>query len=59
MYRRETADDWRVFAELASREQNPGKLMELADKLRFALDEQMPVAGIRREKPVSDPLASL
>ncbi len=33
-------EKWRTYAELASKEEDPSKLMELAEKLRLALDRE-------------------
>ena len=33
-------EKWCTYAELASKEENPSKLMELAEKLRLALDRE-------------------
>ncbi len=34
-------EKWRSYAELASKEEDPSKLMELAEKLRLALDREL------------------
>jgi hypothetical protein len=33
-------EKWRTYAELASKEEDPSKLMELVEKLRLALDRE-------------------
>jgi hypothetical protein len=39
MHERDGLERWRVLADLASKERDPGKLMELAEKLATALDQ--------------------
>jgi hypothetical protein len=34
-------EKWCTYAELASKEEDPSKLMELAEKLRLALDREL------------------
>ncbi len=58
MYERGTSEDWRTFAELASKEEDPVKLMELADKLHRALDQQLPSRGAQSEPAPPDAYAS-
>jgi len=35
-------ENWRSYAELTSKEEDSSKLMELAEKLRQALDRELP-----------------
>ncbi len=35
-------EKWRTYAELISQEQDPARLMELAEKLNEVLDEEHP-----------------
>jgi hypothetical protein len=34
-------ENWRTYAELASQEEDPARLMELADKLNQALEQEL------------------
>jgi hypothetical protein len=40
MSERVDSEDWRVLAELASKEENPAKLMEIAARLIRATEQQ-------------------
>ncbi len=40
-------EKWRTYAELASREKDPARLMELADKLTQSLEQELPEPGQR------------
>ena len=41
MYEWDNLEDWRTLAEQASREDDPARLLELAEKLARAIDQQL------------------
>lgn len=50
MYEEKNTSDWRVLCELASKEQDPEKLMELVRKLNQLLDEKFKDSASERFK---------
>lgn len=51
MHEPESKADWRILCELASKEQDPEKLMVLIRKLNQALDEMFEQRGSKRATP--------
>ena len=50
MHEEKSTSDWRVLCELASKEQDPEKLMELVRKLNQLLDEKFKDSASKRLK---------